>query len=181
MQIDFVYVHWNTYHNTSPPRSASTNNDSKQLRIPIIHKPTLLTTTHYLRGARIVIRMTIPPIIDIRRMHQSSIMVRNTMLIVLLRLGRVGLGISQERRAVELRVQPGDDGVSLEVRSCLQGTAAGVEDVSCGGFLEFLVVEAELVAVDAACNDTGGHGVERHVLVGEFLPDFVDVGLEVVG
>ena len=153
----------------------------QQQRIRILRHPRLIRPV----GRRhIIVRKRITNPVQVRRVHDPSIVVRDRILVVLARGPARDDGFDQQRGAVESGAEAGDEGAAFDAGAEGEGAGGAAEDVGGGGFGEceaVAEVEEGGGGVHAAGYGAPGClGVDGERLGAVAGPDLVDVGLVVV-
>ena len=168
---------------SQPTRRVPTpHSHSQQLRTRILHRTGLINP---IRRRDIIVRKRIAQAIQIRRMHDPRVVIRDGVLIILAGRGGGRDGVDEEGGAIERGAEAGDEGAEFDVGARDgEGARGAAEDVGGGGLGEGEAgaeVEEGGGGVDVAGDGApGGLGVDGELLGGVLGPDLVDVGLVVV-
>ena len=161
-------------------RVPPTNGHSQQLRARILHRSGLIRTT---RRRDIVVRKRIAETVQVGRVHDARVVVRDRVLVVLARSGAGLDGVDEQGGAVERGAEAGDEGAEFDVGADDKGPRGAAEDVGRGGLGEGQAgaeVEEGGGRVDGAGDGAPGRlGVDGELSRCVLGPDLVDVGLEV--
>ena len=114
-------------------------------------------------------------------MHDPGVMIRDTVLIVIIRVIRLGR-IRQQGTPIKRRGQPRRDSAHLDIRAKDKGPGAAAEDICGRGLAKgaAAIGESELAVLDGTLDNAPlGLGVDGEGLVGILGPNLVDIGLVV--
>lgn len=114
-------------------RVPTTNSHRQQLRTRILHRTGLV---HTISRGDIIVRERISDAVQISSMHDSRVVVRDGVLIVLAGRGGGLDGVDEEGGAVEGGAEAGDESAELDVGADGEGPRGAAEDVGGGGLGE---------------------------------------------